>query len=183
MAQVALRTRLTYKDYCLIPNDGRRHEILGGRHHMTPAPETPHQHVSKRVFVILLRFFEEGGRGRVFYAPIDVILSDEDIVQPDLVVVTILTQIVRRGIEGPPTVIIEILSPSTAQYDRALKAERYAFFGVPHYWLVDPEARTFECYALENGQYILRVSGRDRDTVTPPDFAGLTIPLSEIWPH
>jgi len=133
--------------------------------------------------MILVKFFDEGSRGRAFCAPTDVILSHEDVFQPDLIVVTLLTQIARRGIEGPPTVIIEILSSSTAEYDRTLKAERYAFFGVPHYWLVDPEGRTFECYALENGQYVLQTSGRDRDTVTPPAFPGLTIPLSEIWPH
>lgn len=150
---------------------------------MTLAPDTWHQHISKQLFLMLHRFFEAAGRGRVFYAPIDVILSNEDVFQPDLVVVTILTQISRRGIEDPPHLIVEILSPSTVQYDRRLKAERYASFGVPHYWIVDPEARTLECFALENGAYVPRTSGHDRETVSPPDFSGLTIPLSEIWPQ
>ncbi len=182
MADAALRTKLTYEDYRLIPDDGRRHELLGGRLYMTPAPDTWHQHVLKRLFLILERFFEEAGRGRVFFSPIDVILSNEDVFQPDLVVVTTPRQIARRGIEGPPTVIVEILSPSSMQYDRTVKAQRYALFGVPHYWMVEPEARPFECYALEAEHYVLRMSGRDRASLSPPDFPGLTIPLAEIWP-
>ncbi len=149
---------------------------------MTPAPDTWHQHVLKRLFVVLLGFFEEAGRGRVFFAPVDVILSDEDIYQPDLVVVTAASQIARRGIEGPPTIVVEILSPSTVRYDRTLKAERYALFGVPHYWIVDPDAKTFECYGLAQGRYVLRVSARDHEAVSPPDFPGLTISLPQLWP-
>lgn len=182
MADVTLPTKLTYEDYRQIPEDRRRHELVEGQLHMTPAPETDHQHVSKRLFLILFMFFEEGGRGRVFYAPIDVILSDEDVVQPDLVVVTVVGQITKRGIEGPPTVMVEILSPSTARYDRNVKARRYAELGVPHYWIVDPDARTFECYALQDGRYVLRTSGRDLGIVAPPDFPGLTIPLADLWP-
>ncbi len=181
MSEALLRTTLTYKEYCLIPDDGRRHELLEGRHHVTPAPGTRHQQTSKRLFTLLLRYFEEGGRGQVFYAPTDVILTDHDVVQPDLVVVTVPEQISERGIEGPPTLLIEILSPGTADYDRTVKAQRYAALGVPHYWIVDPEARTMDCYRLESARYVLRASGRGQESITVPDFPDLTIPLSALW--
>ena len=121
-------------------------------------------------------------RGQVFYAPTDVILTDHDVVQPDLVVVTTPEQISERGIEGPPTLLIEILSPSSADYDRTVKAQHYAALGVPHYWIVDPEARTVECYRLVRARFVLRASGRDQESLTVPDFPDLTIPLGTLWP-
>lgn len=182
MAQVTLRSTLTYKDYCLIPDDGKRHEILGGQHHMTPSPRTKDQKTSKRIYAVLVIYFEHGGRGEVFYAPIDVILSDEDVVQPDLVVVVRPEQICERGIEGAPFLLVEITSPSNPDYDRVVKAQRYAALGVLHYWIVDPDAKTFECYRNESGRYVLRAAGREQENLTHPDFPGLTIHLATIWP-
>lgn len=182
MSEALLRTTLTYKEYCLIPDDGKRHELLEGQHYVTPAPGTRHRRISKRLFTVLLHYFEEGGRGQVFYAPTDVILTDRDVVQPDLVVVTTPAQISERGIEGPPTLLIEILSPSSADYDRTVKAQHYAALGVPHYWIVDPETRTVECYRLVGDHFVLRASGRDQESLTLPDFPDLAIPLGTLWP-
>jgi Uma2 family endonuclease len=97
-------------------------------------------------------------------------------------VVTELRQISERGIEGPPALVVEILSPSNPEYERTVKAQRYAALGVPHYWIVDPEARTLECYRNEDGRFVLMVIGNDQDTLTHPDFPGLTIPLASLWP-
>jgi len=176
-----LRTRLTYEDYCLIPDDGKRYELLEGQLYVTPAPGLEHQHVSKRLFTILLRYFEEGGRGTVFYAPLDVILVADDVVQPDLVVVRDPTQLSSRGIEGVPFLLVEVISPGRARYDRTVKAQRYAAGGVPHYWIVDPQARRLECFRLEEGRYTLRATGTGNEVVEVPDFPGLRIPLATLW--
>jgi Uma2 family endonuclease len=181
VAQVVLRTTLTYREYCLIPDDGKRHEILEGQHHVTAAPRPRHQDASKRIYRILFAYFEQDGRGTVYYAPIDVILSDEDVVQPDLVVVASPEQISERGIEGAPLLIVEILSPTNPDYDRSVKAQRYAVLGVRHFWLADPQARTLECYRNEGGGYVLQAMGRDRQTLILPDFPGLAIPLADLW--
>ena len=176
-----LRTHLTYADYRLIPDDGRRYELLEGQLHVTPAPGLEHQHVSKRLFTILLRFFEDGGRGEVFYAPLDVILAEDDVVQPDLVVVRDPAQRSSRGIEGAPFLLVEVISPHRAHYDRTVKAQRYAARGVPHYWIVDPEARRFECFRLGEGRYALQVAGTGHEVVEVPGFPTLTIPLATLW--
>ncbi len=178
---IVLRTHLTYEDYRLIPDDGRRYELLEGKLHVTPAPGLEHQHVSKRVFTILLRYFEEGGRGEVFYAPLDVILAEDDVVQPDLVVVRDPAQRSSRGIEGAPFLLVEVISPGRAHYDRTVKAQRYAARGVPHYWIVDPEARRLECFRLEDGRYALQVAGTGKEVVEVPDFPTLSIPLATLW--
>ena len=177
-----LRTRLTYEDYRLIPDDGRRYELLEGQLHVTPAPGLEHQRVSKRLFTILLRYFEEGRRGEVLYAPLDVILADDDVVQPDLVVVRDPAQLSSRGVEGAPFLVVEVISPGRAHYDRTVKAQRYAARGVPHYWIVDPEARRLEGFRLGGeGHYTLQAAGTENEVVEVPDLPALTIPLATLW--
>lgn len=116
----------------------------------------------------------------VFNAPLDVILADDDVVQPDLVV-TGRTQISDRGVEGAPLLLVEILSPSHIPLDPQVKAARYQVRGVPHYWIVDPAARTLECFRLAGGAYHLGASGREHDSVEVPAFEGLTIALASVW--
>lgn len=181
MAEATLKTRLSYEDYRSIPDDGKRYELLEGQLHVTPAPSPSHQHASKRLFAALLRYFDDGRRGQVFYAPIDVILSSDEVVQPDLVVIVDSTQISSRGIEGAPAVVVEVLSPERAQYDRQVKAQRYAARGVPRYWIVDLEARTLECFRLEQGRYVLHAAGAGDGVLEAPGFPGLAIPLGTLW--
>ncbi len=180
MADLTIPRRATYEDYCRFPDDGKRYEILDGQIHLTPSPSTPHQYASKRLQRILEDYFETTPSRLVFDAPLDVILADDDVVQPDLLVVE-RTQISKRGIEGPPLVLVEILSPSRIDYDRLTKARRYAARAVPHYWIVDPAARTLQCFRLEAGGYVLEVSGDDLTELTVPSFSGLTVPLSSLW--
>ncbi len=115
---IGVKQILDYDDYAAIPPDGKRWELLEGDVHVTPAPSPRHQWSSKKLQRQLEDYFEGRGLGRVFDAPIDVILTPHDVVQPDLVVVTNLEQISARGIEGPPTLLVEVLSPSTVTYDR-----------------------------------------------------------------
>jgi Uma2 family endonuclease len=180
MPDTIIPRRATYDDYCRFPDDGRRYEILDGEIFMTPAPSPAHQYTSKRLQRILERYFEAGPGHLVFAAPVDLILAHEDVVQPDLLVIE-RTQISARGIEGPPLVLVEILSPSRPEYDRLTKARRYAARGVRHYWIADPDTRTLECFELEGGAYRLQASASGHETLGVPAFNGLTIPLAELW--
>jgi len=171
--------RATYDDYLQFPDDGKRYEIVDGRIFVTPAPSTRHQFASKRLQRMLEDYFEHGRDALVFDAPLDVVLSNEDVVQPDLAVVS-RAQMSRRGIEGPPMLVVEILSPSRPDYDRVTKAGRYAVLGVPHYWIVDPEAHTLECFRLDGGEYHRESSGTGDDSMSTP-FEGLTVSLGSLW--
>ena len=173
---------LDYDDFAAIPDDGRRHEILAGVEHVTPAPSLAHQWASKKLQRQLEDYFEARGLGRVFDAPVDVIFTRHDVVEPDLVVVTEERLMSRRGIEGVPALVVEVLSRSTRAYDRVTKAERYAALGVPHFWLVDPDQRRLECHRLEAGTWRLVVEAVGVATVEHPDWPGLTIRLGELWP-
>ena len=176
-----LKQKLDYSDYAAIPPDRNRYEVLDGELLVTPAPSPLHQRVSKRLQRQLEQFFEAGGRGEVFNAPIDVILSAHDVVQPDLVVVTESSQISKRGIEGLPALLVEVLSPSSRETDRSAKAKRYAALGCPHYWIVDPDARSIECYRAAGREYAPVVDAEGNATLAHPDWQGLTIDFGMLW--
>jgi Uma2 family endonuclease len=180
MPDVILPRRATYDDYRRFPDDGKRYEIVDGEIFMTPAPSPRHQYASKRLHRILERYFEDQLGHQVFAAPLDVILSHEDVVQPDLIVVE-RRQISARGVEGPPLLVVEILSPARSEYDRLTKARRYAAHGVPHYWIVDPDSRTLECFGLSGAAYHLQASASGHETLAAPAFTSLTIPLADLW--
>jgi len=176
-----LKQKLDYSDYARIPPDGKRYELLDGDVYVTPALSPLHQRVSKRLQRQLEAYFEVSGRGEVFNAPIDLILTPHDVVQPDLVIVTDPGQVSGRGIEGPPALVVEVLSPSTRDHDRTVKARRYAALGIRHYWVVDPEASRVECYRGETAGYALVVKAEGEASMSHPDWPGLTISLAELW--
>jgi Uma2 family endonuclease len=178
------RAVLTYRDYEALPADGRRYELHDGELSVTPAPSPRHQQVSGALYLILKPYVAARELGEVLYAPIDVILADTTIVQPDLVYLdpTRAHLVSDRGIEGPPTLVIEILSPSTTRIDRGIKTDLYRRHGVPYYWIVDVEARTIEAYGLAEGRYALlgRVAGAG--PVSLPPFPDLTLVPASLWP-
>lgn len=146
-------TTLTYHDYMLLPDDGKRYEIIEGDLCLTPAPATRHQIIVGRLIHLLLSYLETHPVGTVLTAPCDVLLSDTDIVQPDVLYVrnNSKAHVTEHNVQGPPDVVVEILSPGTAARDRDLKLKRYERFGVQEYWLVDPNYNTFEILALNAG--------------------------------
>lgn len=176
-----LKQKLDYDDYAGIPSDGHRYEIIEGDLYVTPAPSPLHQRVSRRLQRKLEDYSGERGLGEVFDAPIDLILTRHDVVQPDLLVVADPSQVSQRGIEGAPLLVVEILSPSTRSQDRTVKARRYAALGIPHYWIVDPEAQRLECYRLDAGAYTLGSEGEGDAVVSPSDWPGLRLPLADLW--
>jgi Uma2 family endonuclease len=141
----------TYEEFARLPDDGNRYEVIAGDLYVTPAPDTSHQVASARLFLELGSFAtREHALGLVLFAPVDVLLADGDYLEPDIVFLRKDHEHYRtkRGIEGPPDLVIEILSPSTARQDRGIKRERYAHFGIPEYWIVDTERRRVEVYRL-----------------------------------
>jgi Uma2 family endonuclease len=178
------RTRIrrwTYADYCRIPADRFRHEIIDGRHFVTPAPSPNHQEVSGNLNDQLRARIRKTGLGRVLYAPLDVHLGRGTVVQPDLVVVLARNEAIigPKKLTGAPDLLVEVLSPSTKSRDRKGKLRRYERAGVREYWIVDPETHIVEQYVLRNGKYgPPTVSG---ERIRLRILRGITIDLREVW--
>lgn len=176
-----LKRKLEYSDLLVAPDTGQRYELVRGDLLVTPSPSPVHQRISKRLYAALVDYFEARSIGEVFYAPIDVILTHQDVFVPDLLVVSDPNHISKRGIEGPPLLVVEVLSPSTRKQDRGLKAQRYAELGVAHYWIVDPEQRRLECHRLIEGGFRRLVDAEGDTTLTHPDWDGLVVDLAALW--
>jgi Uma2 family endonuclease len=145
LVQPETRTvKLTYDDFLLFPQDGRRHELLDGEHVVTPSPSRHHQEFLLRLAVLLEPHVRHKGLGKVWLAPFDVVLSLHDIVEPDLIFLSRerMSAMTDANVQGAPDLLVEVLSPSTAKRDRTVKRRIYQNFGVREYWLADPEERS-----------------------------------------
>jgi Uma2 family endonuclease len=175
---------LTYDDYAALPNDGKRYEILDGILYVTAAPSRNHQRVVLTLAMSLETHVRARNLGEVNIAPFDVILSDPNVVEPDIIFVATnrMSSFSNRGFEGAPTLVVEVLSPSTARVDQNTKLQIYARHGVPFYWIVDPEARVIDTYVLAESAYRTpqRFAG---SLVDLPPFSGLRLDPAVIWPR
>lgn len=178
-------SRLTYDDFVLFPDDGKRHEIINGEHYVTPSPDLRHQKLSGRLYLSLAEFLRaHPSAGEVYYAPLDVVLSHWDIVEPDLLFVAadqrnILTE---KNVAGAPALVVEILSPSTRARDRRLKQQLFEKNGVREYWMVDPERNTVTVDRLESPGRFTRSGELGVGAVlTTPLLPGWSLPLGPLF--
>jgi Uma2 family endonuclease len=133
-----------------------RLELIDGELVVTPSPTPMHQRVSRRLSHLLGKFIIDTESGEFFAAPLDVYLAVDTVVQPDLIVLLNdrFRLVTERNIEGPPNLVMEIISPSTRHLDHRTKLDVYARFGVPEYWLVDPEHETISIFTdPQEGRY------------------------------
>lgn len=174
--------KFTYEDYRNAPGD-KRYELLDGDLVMTPAPGRAHQRTSRKLTMLLGGLVTLTDFGEVFAAPFDVVLSNTDVVQPDLLVVShkrahIVTE---ENVQGAPDLVVEILSPSTAERDLTFKRSLYAKYGVQEYWLVDTDARTITVLSLEGHRYREAGVFGAGDTLTSTTLQGLAVDPVEIF--
>jgi Uma2 family endonuclease len=176
------KKRYTYEDYLKTPDDVR-YELIEGELLMTPSPVTRHQRISRKIEFILEKFVTENNLGEVFYAPMDVYLDDENVVEPDILFISKerLNIIGEKNIQGAPDVVIEIISESSAYRDMVQKKKLYAKYGVKEYWIVIPEEGSIEIYALADNKYNLRRAYNKDETLESLFLKGLNIQLGCIF--
>ena len=184
MTGVNTSIKFSYRDYKSLPeSDTKRYELIEGELIVVLSPTTYHQRISGNLEYILREFVRRYNLGYIYDAPCDVVLSEENVLQPDILFITkerseIITE---ENIQGPPDLVIEILSSSTAERDRTHKRTLYARYGVREYWIVDPDERTVEIMTLgEEGFEAVGVyQGEAR--VESPLLPGLVIDLKRIF--
>jgi Uma2 family endonuclease len=128
------KTQLTSHDFAVLPDDGKHYELLAGVLYVNPSPGLPHQHAAKRAFLQIREYFEGNGLAEVFFAPFDVILSEHDVAEPDILVVAGASQFSQRGVEGPPALVVEVVSPTSRQYDRVTTTESHCQMRFARIW-------------------------------------------------
>ena len=183
MATTQPVVKFTYADYLTTPED-ERYELLDGDLMMVPAPNVKHQRVSARLHVLLHRFIEDRGLGTLLYAPCDVVLSDDDVVQPDLLFVSRDREeqlLKQENVRGAPDLVVEILSPSSEDTDRGAKHKLYGRHGVTEYWLVDPIAETVSIHRQRGGVLVAANTFSREQTLRSPLLAGLELDLEDVF--
>ncbi|NOZ39321.1 MAG: Uma2 family endonuclease [Planctomycetes bacterium] len=166
------------EDYWQLP-EGEPCELIQGRFIMSPSPTSRHQTIIVLLSELLLKSARQGG-GVALCAPMDVVFSDDTILQPDLLYIAKQRrEIVKQRIEGPPDLVIEILSPGTERRDRLAKLDLYARYGVSEYWIVDPASQLFEFLLNEDGRYV--VLSQANDEFQSPRLPEVKIQLSVFW--
>jgi excisionase family DNA binding protein len=174
--------KMNHKDFAKLPAEtGYILQLIDGMLVRQPTPTYHHQRVSRRLQQILIAYFEKvDPKGEVFDAPLDVYLDDYTVVQPDLFFLPGTQPAQNDPVDSLPSLVVEILSPSTARTDRVRKLNCYQKAGVTHYWIVDPEVRIIECYKLDGGHYVVSVRAAE-GMFTHPDFPDLTFDLQALF--
>ena len=174
--------KFTYRDYLHTPDD-RRYELVDGDLILTPAPRRDHQTAQGNLGTALLTFVRDRQLGVVYFAPRDVVLSDHDVVQPDLMFISNqrLHIDTENEVWGAPDLVVEVLSPSTSDRDRTYKRALYARHGVKEYWMVDPDEMSVVVLLLADHGYELSASYGIGDALTAPTLPGFSISLDQIF--
>jgi len=172
----------TYEDY-LHFSDEKRYEIINGEVYMVPSPLTYHQKVLALLYMSLWDFVEEHQIGEVLLAPLDVVLSEIDVVQPDIMYISNERRriITEKNIQGAPDLVIEILSPSTAYKDQTIKTKIYSKYGVKEMWLVDPEKKEIQLLVLNPSLLTPLKTYHVPEILKSPLVTGFTLPLDKIF--
>ncbi len=173
-------TGLTYDDYAAI-DDGNRYELVGGQLElMSPAPLVSHQMISIELVKNIAQSCE--AEYIILPAPVDVILSPYEVRQPDLLLINRkrMEIISKHGIIGPPDLVIEILSPSSLKRDKIDKTKSYARFGIPEFWIIEPDLGILEQHTLIEGRYDLTDIFQNNETITSPTIPCVSFTMAEI---
>ncbi|MSU21170.1 MAG: Uma2 family endonuclease [Pedosphaera sp.] len=174
---------LTVEDYRRLPETGPRYQLIEGDIFMAPAPNRYHQDISGNIQFTLQSYLEKYPIGKLYNAPFDVYLDEINAHQPDLVFISkqnysVLTD---AGLEGAPDLVVEILSPKTADLDRKVKRRVYARSGVKEFWLVDPETTLVHVYYLQQDAEHPAATFGEKEEFASPHFPGLKIKGSRIF--
>ncbi len=175
--------KMTYDEYCLLPEDRNQYELFDGELVMTPSPSREHQRIAGRLFARLLDYVEKNGLGEAYISPLDSIFDPYTVLQPDILFVSKerLAEVGRERIEGAPDLVVEVLSPSTFHKDLRRKMTVYSRFGVQEYWIVDPETQSIELYTRTAEGLRLARRFSTGETFESPLISGFRLEVASLF--
>lgn len=177
--------KLTYDDFVQLPDDGKRHELIDGEHYMTPSPGRRHQAIVWNLTVLIGTYLARHLVGRAFSAPFDVVFSEFDVVEPDLLFISSAREdevLTSEHVRGAPDLVVEVGAPGTRRRDETIKRRLYERFAVSEYWVIDAELDTIKIYRRTGDRYMRtgELSLERGDVLTTPLLPGLEMPLANI---
>jgi Uma2 family endonuclease len=178
--------KLTYDDFLLFPDDGKRHELIDGEHYVTPSPNPQHQRILGKLYLAIGNYLNEHPIGEVFFAPLDVVLSNVDVVEPDLLYLSrerAVNVLVPEHVRGVPELVVEVASKGTRKRDETIKRDLYQRAGVTEYWIIDPKTEMVRVYrntadGFERPRELRRETGERLTTALLP---GLEISVERLF--
>ncbi len=173
----------TYEDYLKLADD-KRYEVINGRLCEIPTPTPLHQGISGNIVFLMWDFVRKREAGQILHAPLDVVLKEEYVLQPDIVFISRerLGIIGEKAIMGPPDLVVEIISPATVRRDTVVKKGIYEKFGLKEYWVVYPEEKAVEVWVLnDEGKYDLFNVAEGEGKVRSKVLKGLEIDLKKVF--
>lgn len=182
MEALLTKQKWSYKDYVFF-DDEKRCEIIEGEIFMSPSASASHQEISRDLEFLMWLFVKAKNSGKVFNAPFDVILDENNVVQPDLLFISNknLNLISERGVFGSPDLVVEIVSPSSGYRDKVTKKKLYEKFGVAEFLVVEPQNKSVEVFCLEGKTYELFSSAKENGEVKSKVIDGFSVTISEIF--
>ncbi len=178
--------KLTYDDFVHFPDDGKRHELIDGGHYVTPSPNRKHQAIVGNLHGPIWAYLRQNPVGRIFGAPFDVVFSNIDVVEPDLLYVSNsgpAGRLTARNVQGAPDLVVEVGSPGTRRRDETLKLRLYERCGVLEYWVVDTDLDAIKVYRLREGRFVraLELTLEAGDALTTHLLPGLSLALADVF--
>jgi Uma2 family endonuclease len=178
-------TRMTYKDFAELPDDGKHYELIEGELVLNPSPVTRHQQICFKIARWLQTYFDEHGGGEAFIAPLDVVLSDDVVVEPDVMVVRSERTVIvtESNIQGAPNIVVEVLSDRTRRRDEIVKRKLYERYGVDEYWIVDPVIDVVKIYRREGLTFLraAEISTESGGEITSPLLPGFALDVNLVF--
>lgn len=178
--------KLTYDDLVDMPDDGLRRELIDGALYVTPSPNRKHQSIVLNIASLIKAHARVHPVGRVFVAPFDVLLSNVDVVEPDVLYISKARErevLTAKHVIGAPDLVIEVGSPATRRTDGRVKQKLYERFGVSEYWIVDTDLDVINVFRLRDQRYqrVAELSLEAGDVLTTPLLAGLELRLADVF--
>jgi Uma2 family endonuclease len=178
-------TRLTYEDYLELPEDGKQYELIEGELILNPAPVPRHQLLALNIAAELRAYHREHGGGRAMAAPIDVVLAEDVVVQPDAIFIRTerMTILSEKNIQGAPNLVVEVISDGTRRRDEIVKRKLYERYGVDEYWIVDPAIETLKIYRRSGDSFVraAEISTETGGIITSPLLPGFALDINVIF--
>ncbi len=178
-----VQVKYTYRDLLTTPDDGNRYEIFQGELVRTPSPNDARQTAHSNLFGMLWSYVKQHSLGKLYSVPFDVYFDEGAVVEPDILFVSKnrLQIIDEKKVNGPPDLVIEIISDSTESRNRSFKFTLYAREGVKEYWIVDPSKKTVEIYLLNPEGFSLAGKFGGREQIRSRILEGLDFPVNSVF--